>query len=148
MKVWMLLGACMATSSLAQTAAPRTLAKMRDLYRPVVLFQPEKDEQLAEQLHLLSPHRSELIDRQIMLVLRPYAWAGPMDNGIMTFRSWEEDRELRRRFHIRPNDFTVILLGKDGGEKFRSHAPVTIDQLNRIIDAMPMRQQEMREHPR
>ncbi len=59
-----------------------------------------------------------------------------------------EQQSLRRRFHIHPSDFTVILLGKDGGEKFRSHTPVAIDQLTRIVDAMPMRQQEMRDRPR
>ncbi len=126
---------------------PATLAEMRDHYRPLLIFQSGKDERLNEQLRLLTAHRTELLDRQIMLDLRPYAWAGTVDHAILTWRSWEEDKALRTRFHIHPNDFTVILLGKDGGEKFRSYTPVSIEQLTRIIDAMPMRQLEMRTHP-
>jgi hypothetical protein len=36
--------------------------------------------------------------------------------------------------------FTVLLIGKDGGEKLRQHTSIPIDKL----DAMPMRQAEMR----
>ncbi len=56
----------------------------------------------------------------------------------------DEQAAARRRFHVRPNDFTVILIGKDGGEKLRSHQPVSLDILRSTIDAMPMRQEEMR----
>ncbi|MEM7620524.1 MAG: DUF4174 domain-containing protein [Pseudomonadota bacterium] len=38
-----------------------------------------------------------------------------------------------------------MLLGKDGGEKLRKARRVTADELFALIDAMPMRQQEMRE---
>jgi hypothetical protein len=40
--------------------------------------------------------------------------------------------------------FTVVLIGKDGSEKFRSHEPVGPAQLFALIDAMPMRQAELR----
>jgi hypothetical protein len=40
-------------------------------------------------------------------------------------------------------NFTVTLTGKDGGEKFRSQKPVTLAHLYTIIDAMPMRREEM-----
>ena len=121
----------------------RTLADMRDRYRPLLIFQDGKDERLREQLQLLTAHREDLLDRQIMLTIRPYAWAGMVDDDIMTFRDWSGEDALRHRFHIHPRDFTVILLGKDGTEKFRSHTLVTIDQLTRLIDTMPMRQQEL-----
>jgi hypothetical protein len=38
----------------------------------------------------------------------------------------------------------VILVGKDGAEKQRSQTPIDLAMLFRTIDAMPMRQQEMR----
>lgn len=41
-------------------------------------------------------------------------------------------------------NFTFILVGRDGGEKFRSNKFVTADQLFALIDAMPMRKNEMR----
>lgn len=54
-------------------------------------------------------------------------------------------RDLRRRFDIAPDDFVVVLIGKDGAEKFRAGVTIPPHILFDIIDAMPMRQQEMRE---
>lgn len=45
-------------------------------------------------------------------------------------------------------DFTFILVGRDGGEKFRSNGFVTADKLFALIDAMPMRQHEQRRSER
>ena len=52
--------------------------------------------------------------------------------------------ELRRQFEIGPDDFAVLLVGKDGGIKLRSEHPVSPDELFPLIDSMPMRQQELR----
>lgn len=41
--------------------------------------------------------------------------------------------------------FTIILVGKDGGEKYRSNKITTTTQLFALIDGMPMRQAEMRQ---
>ncbi|GAB2688584.1 hypothetical protein GCM10027037_08910 [Mucilaginibacter koreensis] len=43
------------------------------------------------------------------------------------------------------SDFTVILIGKDNGEKLRTHQVVTAKQLFSVVDAMPMRKQEMKD---
>jgi hypothetical protein len=49
-------------------------------------------------------------------------------------------------FGVDSKDFTVILLGKDGGEKLRlTNQILSSDKLFSVIDAMPMRQQEMRQ---
>lgn len=40
--------------------------------------------------------------------------------------------------------FTFILVGKDGGEKFRSNSLVTLPSLFSLIDAMPMRRNELK----
>ena len=40
--------------------------------------------------------------------------------------------------------FEAVLVGKDGGEKLHSPDPLTPERLFEIIDAMPMRRQEMR----
>ena len=39
----------------------------------------------------------------------------------------------------------MILVGKDGTEKLRAHHVVSAQALFALIDAMPMRQREMRE---
>ncbi len=55
----------------------------------------------------------------------------------------EQDPSAFRK--LKPSGvFTFILIGKDGGEKYRSRDPVTLKTLYAIIDAMPMRQDEMR----
>ena len=40
--------------------------------------------------------------------------------------------------------FAAILVGKDGGEKHRSVEPISPQTLFDLIDAMPMRQREIR----
>ncbi len=57
----------------------------------------------------------------------------------------EFNSELAKRYHIKSGQFTVLLIGKDGGEKFRGNEAVTAKRLFGIIDAMPMRQLEIRE---
>ncbi len=55
----------------------------------------------------------------------------------------EFNSELAKRFHIKSGQFTILLIGRDGGEKYRTHEPVTTKRLFGIIDAMPMRQSEI-----
>lgn len=51
---------------------------------------------------------------------------------------------LRRRYGVPKNTFRAILVGKDGGAKISSGAPLGAEQLFGTIDAMPMRRDEMR----
>jgi NADH dehydrogenase [ubiquinone] 1 alpha subcomplex assembly factor 1 len=52
---------------------------------------------------------------------------------------------LRERFNVKPGQLTVILIGKDGGEKLRSTGHIPFEEVFSLIDSMPMRQAEMRE---
>jgi hypothetical protein len=52
--------------------------------------------------------------------------------------------DLRRRFNIHADAFRVLLIGKDGGVKMNSARPLSSNELNATIDAMPMRREEMR----
>ncbi|MCR9072576.1 MAG: DUF4174 domain-containing protein [Alphaproteobacteria bacterium] len=52
---------------------------------------------------------------------------------------------LRREFGPSIVEFGILLIGKDGGVKLRSDEPQTADRLFEIVDAMPMRRQEMRQ---
>jgi hypothetical protein len=49
--------------------------------------------------------------------------------------------ELGVRSHV---VFEVLLVGKDGGVKLRRDTPVAASEITALIDAMPMRQEEMR----
>ena len=53
---------------------------------------------------------------------------------------------LYKSYQIKLDEpFTVILIGKDGGEKYRSNSILDVDRLFAMVDAMPMRQAEMRQ---
>ena len=51
---------------------------------------------------------------------------------------------LRRRFGVDAAGFRLILVGKDGHVALDSATPVPAARIDATIDAMPMRQQEMR----
>lgn len=59
--------------------------------------------------------------------------------------STEDETRLHERFDIEPDQFRVVLIGKDGTEKRRDDAPTRTTAIFDTIDAMPMRQREMRE---
>ena len=48
-----------------------------------------------------------------------------------------------KKYSINPGQFTVLLIGKDNSEKYRTNDLLPPDQLFGIIDAMPMRKAEM-----
>jgi hypothetical protein len=51
---------------------------------------------------------------------------------------------LRRRYKVLENEFRAILIGKDGGDKASNIQPFKNQQLFNMIDAMPMRQDEVK----
>ncbi len=56
-----------------------------------------------------------------------------------------EKADLRRVLKLKADDFTVLLIGKDGGVKLRSGTPLTLREVFELIDSMPMRRQEIRQ---
>lgn len=53
--------------------------------------------------------------------------------------------QLRIKYNPDGAAFRVVLIGKDGGVKYETIEPIGPEQLFSIIDAMPMRQQEMQQ---
>jgi hypothetical protein len=51
---------------------------------------------------------------------------------------------LREKFAVPVGNFTCILIGKDGGVKLKQTAQIKIEHIFALIDAMPMRREEMR----
>ncbi len=56
----------------------------------------------------------------------------------------ESTNSLSERFKVTPGIFTLILIGKDGSEKYRTNKVIKAATLFAIIDAMPMRKAEMK----
>lgn len=137
----------------ADSPAPVTLRSMQDHIRPLLVFAPSATPLVIEQLQALTHSIPDLRDRDVLIVPlllnedhKPIG--AVLTPAIIGSMSAAEQAAARRRFHIQPNKFTVILIGKDGGEKLRSHTPISLDTLRSTIDAMPMRQEEMRSKPK
>ena len=55
-----------------------------------------------------------------------------------------EAKALRLQLGLGNEPFQAVLVGKDGGAKLRAAKPISALELMATIDAMPMRQEEMR----
>lgn len=129
--------------ALAMTAPAQphhvTLASLRDHKRVLLLFANGNNQQAEAQLSIAAQHAAEFKDRDLILV-----GVEGSDPAVPTaLLTSSEEREARKRFQVAPGSFTIILLGKDGGEKLRSHTAFAWSTLQNTIDAMPMRQDEM-----
>ena len=51
--------------------------------------------------------------------------------------------QMRHQFDAGEDEFSIFLIGKDGTVKLRSAVPVSVSEIFGLIDAMPMRQEEM-----
>ena len=61
------------------------------------------------------------------------AWAGLIE------------RDFIVQTRLDAKTFSVVLIGKDGGEKLRRPTPLAPDELFALVDVMPMRRAEIRE---
>ncbi len=95
-----------------------------------------------QQVELFKQHQQGFSERDLLLVT-------VLDKGTSYSNQQVIDTssaaKLRQRFNINDNDFRVILVGKDGGAKRQDTKVVQAETIFREIDAMPMRQQEMRQ---
>lgn len=134
-----------AMTATAQTTGLTSLERLRDRARPLLIFAPKPDDPRLEiQLRTLDQHAPETHDRDLVPLALPYNAPQPSAAQL----SPDEALMVRRRFHVAPGDFAVILLGKDGGAKLRSDQPLTMQKLNSTVDVMPMRREEMQQSPR
>ena len=115
---------------LSAQAAPLKLADLRWKRRVLVVYAPPgTDEKLLQQQKLFRAEKEGFDDPDVtLLVLRQ-----PTDNA-----------EIAKRFQLSGKEFVVLLIGKDGGEKFRVKKVAHPGLLFQLIDSMPMRGDEMR----
>lgn len=123
------------STALALTFATSAMAEALDEYlwekRPVVVFANTPNDLLFKrQMELLADGAEQLEERDVVVIVDTDADA-------------EETTDLRKK--LRPRGFQLVLIGKDGQVKLRKPRPWTVRELSRVIDKMPMRQQEMRQ---
>ncbi|KAA2211352.1 DUF4174 domain-containing protein [Teichococcus oryzae] len=135
-------GLAMAAAGLPAGAA--ALAPFTWKNRVLVVFAPAEGAELREQRRLLAADRPDFeardmvvlavigADRLEVLLSAAQGAGAPVSPQV-----------LRERFGVPPEQpFAAVLVGKDGGEKWRAAHPAGPDALWPLIDAMPMRRNE------
>ena len=96
-------------------------------HRPIVIFaNSDRDPNFISQMEFLSEDIRALQERDIIVLI---------DTDPNFYSS------LRKK--LRPHGFAFILIGKDGQVKLRKPSPWNIREIARVIDKMPIRQQEI-----
>lgn len=118
-----------ATAVVSQTP---DLNALRWNKRALLLFAPSANNgQIIQQKQMLDSHSAGLEERD----LKVFEITG----------SSQADEQLRGRFHVKTDSFTVVLIGKDGSQKLKRSQPTNAEDIFKLIDSMPMRKEEMRQ---
>jgi 3-deoxy-D-arabino-heptulosonate 7-phosphate (DAHP) synthase class II len=129
-----LLGLLLGQTSLALAQTIPAPSPMLDDYkwknRLLLVFAPAADHPAyKQQKELISKETQGLQDRHLL---------------VLDVIGGGEAKKLLEQFKVKATEFTILLVGKDGTEKYRSRQPVALQDIFDVIDQMPMRQQEMR----
>jgi hypothetical protein len=109
--------------------------------RPIVVFAPsESDARLVRQKATINGARTSFLDRDVVVV---YVIGGVASHDLGPGPGMS-GAALRSRFRASEGAFRVLLVGKDGGIKLDSPAPIAANDLFGEIDRMPMRRDEIR----
>jgi hypothetical protein len=109
--------------------------------RILLIFAPSADSKAyKQQTREFEGQKDGILDRDLIIlelleIRETRAGTKPLSERVA--------RQMRRQFDVGAGEFVLILIGKDGTVKLRSNQPVVISKLFGLIDAMPMRQQEM-----
>lgn len=92
--------------------------------RPILVFAEAGDPRLAVQVALFESHQPDLVERKNLVIVETDI-ASPL---------WQR---------FQPDGFTLVLIGLDGGEKFRASDVTDPDTFSDLIDTMSMRRDEL-----
>ncbi len=107
--------------------------------RLIFVFTPSKaDADYKNQISIFHENIDVLTDRDVVTFIITDQNIVDIEGNIIG----ESNTELIEKYKIN-QQFTVILIGKDGFEKLRKLEPLSIETLKNTIDAMPMRKREM-----
>lgn len=113
--------------------------------RPLLLFAPsESDPRLLETMRLIEASRCDFVDRDMVLGRIVTEGTSTLDGHVV---DTNQAQELMSEFGIGADSFSVVLLGKDGGEKLRAADVPDLQTIYAVIDGMPMRARETDVNP-
>lgn len=97
-----------------------------------MIFSPAASDDYQEQRRLLQDQGSGFEERDLLTTV-----------FLETDNANAEAAGARAAHNVEAGGFAVVLIGRDGTQKYRSNTPVTAPSLFEKIDAMPMRRREM-----
>ncbi len=124
------------------------LSEYRWKNRLVLLFSSQHDSSLGQRQHDLLRADQTGLDERDLLIFRvlPDRVVDDVDSVRKDSADIERAAALRERYQVDEREFLIILIGKDGSEKLRRDVIVPLGELYALIDAMPMRREEMRQN--
>lgn len=97
--------------------------------RPLIVFADSpNDPRFIQQMEYITGRIDALAERDVV---------------VFTDTNRAVDSDLRRKF--RPRGFMLVLVGKDGTIYLRKPLPWDVREISRVIDKLPLRQQEIRD---
>ena len=141
------MGAVNGAQAADKRDAHGVLAPYRGRNRVLLVFAPSRQEaRYQKQSTLLADKTAGLNERDLILI---YALADGKGRRVGTRLLGDGDENaLRQRYGVGTRQFRVVLVGKDGHEAYSSRQPISTSRLFGLIDAMPMRREEMRRQQR
>ena len=113
--------------------------------RPLLLFAPaENDPRLVEATRRIEASRCDFIDRDMVLGRIVTEGTSTLDGHVV---DPTQAQRLISEFGIGADSFSVVLIGKDGGEKLRVAGVPDLQAIYAVIDGMPMRARETSANP-
>ena len=127
------------------TAVAAELGDYRWERRPLLVFAPTVgDPRVIETLSRIEASRRDFVGRDMVLGLVMAEDDSTLDGQVIDA---DEPQRLRDQYAIAENGFVVVLIGKDGGEKWRVDEVPDLQAIYAVIDGMPMRSREMDTNP-
>ena len=134
--------------SAAIAPAQATAAELSDYLwqsRPLLVFAPsEGDPRLGETMRRIEASRCDFVDRDMVLGRIVAEGTSTLDGDVV---DTTQAQRLASEFGIGANGFSVVLIGKDGGEKWRVNDVPDLSTIYAVIDGMPMRGRETSADP-
>jgi hypothetical protein len=122
---------------------PMDLTHFQWKNRLLFLYAPDGDDPVFKKWHSdIDAQKAEVEDRD--LVVFEVLERGQSRMNMETLNP-KTVNSLRKRFAVPRGVFRVILIGKDSGVKFEGDNQADLKKIFDLIDAMPMRQNEMRQ---
>ncbi len=116
----------------ALTLAQTDLSRYRGKNRLLLVFAPSKaDPRWQVQNALLVGSAADFKERDLLRF-------DFLEQG------GDKNASLRTHYGVRPGQFRVLLIGKDGHAALGGPTPLSLHTLTEQIDKMPMRREEMR----